>query len=159
MVALFHELMTTSFKPARDKAMDYLANRAHSQLELERKLLSKGYEGTEIDAALAGLKQDGLLNDALFAESFIYSRINKGQGPLKIRMELKQRGVDDNIIDAQLAADKQTWIKQAELARAKRFGESRPKEYKEQMRQARFLQQRGFNAEHIRFVLNNDELN
>ena len=139
--------------------MDYLANRAHSQLELERKLLNKGYEETEIDLALTGLKQDGLLDDGLFAESFIHSRINKGQGPLKMRMELKRRGVEEYIIDAQLADYAQTWIQQAEMARAKRFGELRPKEYKEQMRQARFLQQRGFSAEQIRFVLNNDELN
>ena len=138
--------------------MDYLANREHSQLELERKLLNKGYDEAEIDSALSGLKQDGLQSDKLFAESFIHSRINKGQGPLKIRLELKRRGVDEVIIDAQLAYYAQAWIQQAEMARAKRFGELRPKEYKEQMRQARFLQQRGFSAEHIRFVLSNDEL-
>jgi regulatory protein len=145
-------------KSVREKAMDFLANREHSQFELARKLQSKGYEEDEIFVALEQLTQDRLLCDERFAESFIHSRLNRGQGPLKIKMELKQRGVNDDIIRQYMEKQSTDWTGLAMEVKRKRFGDSLPDDYKERMRQARFLQQRGFNQEHIQAVLNSDEL-
>ena len=144
-------------KPVREKAMDFLANREHSQTELMRKLQSKGYDNNEIELALVQLKADRLLDDERFVESFVNSRINKGQGPVKIRVELKQRGINDDIIRSCIDGLGFNWVHLASEVRGKRFGEGLPGDYKERMRQARFLQQRGFSQEHIQVALNNDE--
>ncbi len=82
----------------RNKAIQYLAMREHSYLELFKKLKQKGYESAEIDAALGKLIDDKLLSDARFGEAFVRSRVLKGQGPVRIRMELREKGLNETQI-------------------------------------------------------------
>ena len=83
----------TAVPEARKKAMDYLARREHGQKELAAKLESAGFEQQTAAEAIAGLVRDGLQDDARFVESFIASRANQGKGPVRIRLELGQRGI------------------------------------------------------------------
>jgi len=46
------------------------------------------------------------------------------------------------------------WQQRASQARAKRFGQKLPANYKDRAKQSRFLQQRGFSGEQIRHILN-----
>jgi regulatory protein len=91
----------------------------------------------------------GLLSNARYAESFIYSRFQRGQGPQKIRAELRERGVDDALIDAGLDVYAPHWQELLEQVRLKKFGSARPDDFTERSRQMRFLMQRGFTAEQI----------
>jgi regulatory protein len=91
----------------------------------------------------------GLLSNARYAESFIHSRFQRGQGPQRIRAELRDRGVDDALIDAGLDVYAPHWQEVLEQARLKRFGPAHPDTFKERNRQMRFLLQRGFTAEQI----------
>jgi len=138
----------------REFAMNYLARREHSRLELEQKLARKEFEQTEIRAALDRLADDGLLSDARFAESFVHARRQRGSGPLKIQAELKMRGVSETTISQYLDPQESLWHELACRVRCKRFGEALPAEYEQRMRQARFLQQRGFSHEQINAALN-----
>ncbi len=138
----------------RESAMNYLARREHSRLELAHKLALKDFAKTEVSEALDRLVADGLLSDARFAESFVNARIQRGKGPVKIQLELKQRGVDDAIISQYLNTSEIDWYEQACRVRCKRFGEALPSEYQQRMRQMRFLQQRGFTHEQISRALN-----
>ena len=131
--------------------MDLLARREHARLELDRKLSKAGFDGDIISSTLDDLEQDGLLANDRFAESFIRSRVNRGQGPVKIRAELSQRGIDDG--EAYLRASGCDWRQLATEARIRRFGPQLPDSYSEKGRQARFLAQRGFTAEQIRDAL------
>ena len=78
---------------ARRFAMDALARREHSQVELERKLAAKwvgvGRYSTSVDN---DLKEDGLLSDTRFAEALCHSWARRGKGPLRIRADLKTSG-------------------------------------------------------------------
>lgn len=133
----------------RESAMNYLARREHSRLELEQKLVRKEFEHAEISAALDRLVEDGLLSDARFAESFVHARRLRGSGPLKIQAELKMRGVSETTVSQYLDAQEPLWYELACRVRCKRFGEALPGGYEQRMRQARFLQQRGFSHEQI----------
>ncbi len=133
----------------REFAMNYLARREHSRLELEQKLARKEFEQAEISAALDRLVDDGLLSDTRFAESFVHARRQRGSGPLKIQAELKMRGVNETIIREYLDPQEPFWYELACQVRGRRFGEALPSEYEQRMRQARFLQQRGFSHEQI----------
>jgi len=141
----------------RETAMNLLARREHSTRELRDKLLARGFEDDEITPALQALSREGLLSDERFAESFIHSRLERGSGPVKIRAELRQRGVADEIIANWLDERDRAWLERAEAVRRKKFGSTLPVDYKEKARQARFLQYRGFSAEQTRFVLRDDE--
>lgn len=91
----------------------------------------------------------GLLSNARYAESFIHSRFQRGQGPQRIRAELRERGIDDVLIDACLAEYGSRWQELLEQVRLKRFGPVPPGNFTERSRQMRFLLQRGFTAEQI----------
>lgn len=133
----------------RESAMNYLARREHSRRELEQKLTRKEYSADEISDALDRLVDDGLLSDARFAEAYVNARRQRGSGPIKIQMELKLRGVNDAIIIQYLDQQDPCWDELAHEVRCKRFTEALPDEYQQRMRQARFLQQRGFTHEQI----------
>ena len=144
----------------RATAMNLLARREHSTQELRDKLLTRGFEDDEIVPALQTLSREGLLSDERFTESFIHSRMERGSGPVKIRAELRQRGVADEIISDWLDERDRMWLERAETVRCKKFGSVLPVDYKEKARQARFLQYRGFSAEHTlhtRQVLRDDD--
>ncbi len=82
-------------------------------------------------------------------ESFVRVRSERGQGPLRIRAELRERGVTDVLVDEVLTITSEFWFERANRARAKRFGEAAPASRDEWNRQARFLAQRGFPSDLI----------
>lgn len=144
---------------ARSTATQLLARREHSVAELRRKLVAKGFDRAEIDDILTNFQQGGWLSNERFAESFIRARQSKCYGPLRIRQELLERGVEDGLITAHLETYSSVWRELALKARQKHFGPAIPKEIKERARQARFLQYRGFPAELINAVMKNQSDN
>ena len=81
----------------------------------------------------------------------------KGQGPLKIRHALRERGVGEALSRRFIDDDRDAWRALAESVRVKRFGAEPPADLRERARQARFLAQRGFAQEHIRFAPQSSE--
>ena len=136
-------------RPARAAAMDLLARREHSLKELQTKLRARDYPEEEIEAALAALVREGLADDGRFVEAFIASRIRKGHGPIRIRAELTERGIDAETIGRCLP-DAHDWRALAREVRARRFGPASPADFGERARQARFLEYRGFTGEQVR---------
>ncbi len=140
-------------KACRRRALDLLARREHSRLELERKLSDRAFESTIIDDVLDRLQDDGLLDEGRFIGSFVRTRVGKGQGPARIEAELGQRGIDGSRV--------QTWLRDAELnwsslaagVREKRFGPGRPESFEERVRQTKYLRYRGFDSEQINAAL------
>lgn len=133
--------------------MELLAAREHAQAELARKLRRRGFPAPAVERALAELAGEGLLCDERFAEAYVRRRAEAGIGPLRIRHELHERGVEAALAARLLAAGGGDWEARAARTREKRFGPARPAERREWLRQARFLEYRGFSAEQIRRVL------
>ena len=140
----------------RNQAMNWLARREYSTKELRVRLAARDYESEDIEAAITGLVADGLVSDERFAESFVAARMRKGQGPVRIRMELEQRGVDAATIRFYLEEAGLDWHGLAREVRERKFGQEQPGGFKEKARQMRFLEYRGFRGEHIRSALSED---
>ena len=147
------EGVAASGKSLRHKAMDLLARREHSALELRRKLEAKGNPAEAVVAVVEELQHEGLVSDERFTEAFVRYRQNSGHGPLRIQLELRERGVSDELSSAYLDFADRQWLTLAEQVRSKRFGTAAPKDYQERARQARFLQYRGFTSDQTRRVL------
>jgi regulatory protein len=129
--------------------MDLLARREHSHAELLAKLMARDIPSGEAEEAVDELAQRGLVSDERFAESFVTMRARKGHGPVRIRAELRQRGVSTTVIDAQLDACPGDWDELAGQVRRKKFGTAVPADFKQKARQMRFLQYRGFTTDQI----------
>ena len=80
------------------------------------------------------------------------SRISKGFGPVRIMSELRQRGVDAALVATCVDTQSADWRHGAQSACAKRFGTDAPNNRREQLKQMRFLEYRGFTSEQIRSV-------
>jgi len=140
----------------RKIAMDYLARREHSEQELVRKLGNRGFDAAMVETAMADLKADGLLSNARFTEAFVNSRFQRGSGPQKIAAELRGRGIDADLIHLSIEAFDDQWRQRVREVREKKFGTDLPGDFSERSRQMRFLQQRGFTADQISGVFNDD---
>jgi len=136
--------------------MDYLARREHGVQELTRKLITRGFDAGPVEAAVHTLISDGLLSDTRYAEAFVHSRFQKGSGPQKIQAELRQRGIDDSLIDACMGPVDAQWLQRVREVREKKFGPEQPQDFRERNRQMRFLQQRGFTSEQIYSVFRDE---
>ncbi len=136
---------------ARAAALNLLAHREHSRAELRRKLMTRGCAETVAEAVLNSLEDAGYLSDARYAEIYVRVRAEKGYGPLRIRAELRERGVDKALIEDCLAPHNAAWPAHLARVHAKRF--KRTEDFAERVRQARFFQTRGFTLEQIRAVL------
>ena len=147
--------------------MDLLARREHSHHEILLKLTRRFGDHPELFGQEIGkLTNEGLQSNRRLAEAYIRSRTNRGQGPVKIRMELRAKKVGDETIST---AFEECGIDFSELAQSvagKKFGDELGKatdmktldmntldmktlDMKTRARISRFMQQRGFSYDHI----------
>jgi regulatory protein len=136
-------------------AVGLLARRDYACGELTAKLGERGFPTPVIEALIEELRLRGLLDDGRYAGHFVQYHLKRGQGPLRIRRELKAAGVAATSIDEALAAVSD-WAEIACQVRRRRFGTKAPASWPEKGRQARFLQYRGFSNDHIRSALGPD---
>jgi regulatory protein len=129
-------------------AITLLARRDFASQELCGKLVERGFAEDTSRAVLAELAEAGLLNEARYAESYVGVHADRGQGPARIGADLRRNGVSEGLIEQQLALP--NWIELARKVRRAKFGAEPPQDWGEKARQARFLQYRGFSADHIR---------
>jgi len=140
-------------KAAELSAVRLLARREHSSGELGRKLRSKGHPAGIVESVVAKLRDKRLVSDDRFASSFVHHHAQRGQGPVRIRAELRQQGISDELIEAQLENAELDWVALAVAVRRRKFGAGAPRSMAERAKQARFLQYRGFDSDQIRAAL------
>ncbi len=80
------------------------------------------------------------------------ARIGRGQGPVRIAQELRQRGIAEEAARAAVAAAEVDWDEHAKVVLGRQFRESAA-DTKARARQSRFLEYRGFTASQIRAAL------
>lgn len=131
------------------RAVNLLSRREHSQAELRTKLRKAEFELDEINATIEKLANADIQSDSRFAENYLRYRSQRGFGSRKIRLELKERGVDSETINTAFAQADIDWFDLAVTARHKRFREQAPDDLKDRAKQHRFLQYRGFTHEQI----------
>lgn len=105
-----------------------LAAREHSEDQLKKKLLSKKEDPDDIEAALASLKANRLLDDERFATELVQQASAKGEGIDKIRRRLKQAGVASHASEKVIGnlPDDHDRAMQAAAKRASSMGELPP---------------------------------
>ncbi len=134
-------------------AMDLLSRREHSCLELQCKLQAYGCSLTIIESVLKQLELDELLSNERFAQAYVRMRHRRGFGPLRLQQELRERGIDIELIQQVIYSANIDWAKAAKQAYTKKYGQKAAIDYVTRAKQARFLAYRGFNHEQINYAL------
>ena len=137
----------------RKKIMDFLSRREHSKKEIYKKMLDKVNSLEILEEEIKKLEQDGILDDARFAEQYLYSLVKRGLGPLRINKYLQEKGVDSHLINTLLKdLDWQDLAKEVLLKKSKY--QIPPKE-EDVVKLKRFLNYRGFEYYDIERAFNN----
>jgi regulatory protein len=139
----------TAQRSPRERALALLARRDHAAAELASLLARDGHADEEIAQLIVELTQEGVLNDERYAHNFVGYHAARGQGPVRIAAELRQRGIGEGLIDGALRAGPD-WRALARKVRRGRFGAASPADWAAKARQSRFLQYRGFSSDDIR---------
>ena len=137
----------------RRAALNYLARRDHSQLELAKKLRGNDYSEADISALITDLIQSGLVNDQRYAENYCHWRRAKGVGPIRISLELEARGISEETIAEVVQITDNAWFTEAQHLWRKRFKAIVPTDFKDRAKQMRFLQYRGYTREQIDYAV------
>ncbi|BBX03103.1 recombination regulator RecX [Mycolicibacterium moriokaense] len=94
----------TREEQAKSLCLRLLTARARTRAELEAQLAKRGYPDDVSAKVLDRLAHVGLVNDKDFAEQWVRSRrVNAGKGKRALAVELRNKGVNDDVIDATLA--------------------------------------------------------
>lgn len=148
------------YRTLYNKAIELLARREHSRLELRRKLASYSVSGKTggdpslLSNVLDALVDNGYQSDERFAEAYVRSRLRKGFGLQRIGMELGQRGINEDMATVALTTyvnnDSDDLNSEDIIFNAwqKKFGLP-PQDLKERGKQQRFLYYRGFSSDEI----------
>ncbi len=134
----------TSAIDIRRAAMDLLARREHSKRELQQKLVLRFSNRPLIENEIERLCSERLQSDARFAEVYLHSRAQRLYGPVRIKAELRERGIAEDIIAAAFAAADIDWPANLHKLETGKFGRKPPADMKEKAKRVRFLQYRGF---------------
>jgi regulatory protein len=104
---------------------------------------------------LDALRGEKLLDDRRYLENFVAYHAARGQGPLRIRADLRRHGLQGPLVEECLDAYPD-WIALLKKARLKKFGAEPATNYAARRLQARFLSYRGFTSAQIRMALGFD---
>lgn len=139
-----------------DRALNMLAFRARSANELTRSLVRKGEERADVDRAIDRLREQGLLDDAAFAQAFTRAKVlGANQSRRRVQQELGRKGVARDVSEAAInAVFEAECIDQREVveaaARKKARSLARLDPVVQRRRLYAFLARRGYDADDIR---------
>ncbi|MDH7481759.1 MAG: RecX family transcriptional regulator [Armatimonadota bacterium] len=141
---------------AKQKALNLLGYRARSRAEIAQSLRRGGFAEDIIEDVLAYLERLGLVNDEQFSQAWVKSRlIGKGMGKQRIKWELKQKGVPNDVAEDALSEIDEEIEYQTALDSAKRrWAKYKDAEVNTKRRKlASFLRRQGFGWEVVSQVL------
>ena len=129
---------------AYNHAIFYLGFRARSRAEIETYLRDKKYSAEVIGDTINRLNQEGYLNDKEFAQTWVQEREQfKPRSGRALRYELRQKGVNDAVIEEVLAGlDEDSLAWQAIESKIRQWRRLEEADFKKKA--LGFLSRRGF---------------
>ena len=141
---------------AQDYALKLLSYRERSRKEIQVRMERKGFEKEVIDKVLRYLESQKYLDDRRFAELWAHDRLRKGYGKWRVILELREKGVNQEIIDGVVKEVYATVdeIRMAlDLVNKKGYNLESAEDKGVARRASQFLRRRGFSFSVIREVM------
>ena len=87
-----------------------LGRREYSLVELGNRIRQKWPAAEDVGLLVGQLAKENLVSDRRYAEAYLRSRVQRHQGPLKIRAAMRGKGVPDSIIATAMQAEAGKWL-------------------------------------------------
>ncbi|HEX6461886.1 MAG TPA: RecX family transcriptional regulator [Candidatus Saccharimonadales bacterium] len=143
----------STFGKAYARALEYIMRRPRSVKELRDYAWRKQWGEPLSERVVNRLIEKGYLNDTKFAEAWVRHRsLGKPISERKLRLELKQKGVADEIINEVLAQSEAF----DELAGLRQLVAKKRARYSDEQKFMAFLARQGFGFDAIKQVLSED---
>ena len=135
-----------------NECLRYVGIRQRSEKEIKEYIYKKAQKAkfiineNNIDEIINNLKKYNYINDEAFASLWVTTRINKGVGPQKLKMELIQKGVEKVIIEQIISTiDEETKTKEIQKITQKYLKtRSFTNEYEKKWKLKQYLMSKGF---------------
>lgn len=152
------ELETLRKKAVLDKAYDRSLNlimrRPRSKWEIEDYLRRKDYKPEDINSTVNRLEAAGHIDDKNFASRWVESRrLLKSTSKRKLALELRQKRLSDEIIQAALKDDETDEVKVIRQLIEKKKNQSR---YSDRQKLMAYLSRQGFSYDDIKRAMSQD---
>ena len=157
MTDLVSTLRDDDYRRALDQALLFLKFRARSRAELIQKLTAKKVSPIVAERVASRLEELKLLDDRALARGLVESRRAAQQGDLRIRRDLRLRGLSAETVGEALAASASDAVPAADRAwaalqrRAPRLKNLDPRTARRRLEG--FLFRQGFEADDVRSAL------
>ena len=138
-----------SAEKAYQRALNFLSYRPRSQAEVVRNLRKHETPENQIEETIERLLKNNLVNDEDFAQLWVENRSEfRPRGAYALRMELRQKGLSDDIIDPVLNnVNEEELAYRAALQRGYRLRNYEWNEFRKKL--SGFLSRRGFSYQII----------
>lgn len=150
------------YKTLSNKAVQLLAQRNHSSVELKKKLSAfytkkladnqhdfSDDAAIQIDEVIQYCISHHWLDDETYINQYIDMSVRKGCGKNRIIMELKQRGLDANLVLSVISRKDIDWEELAILQLMKKFPITNKNDIQQKAKIFQFLLYKGFNQSEI----------
>ncbi|WP_421196735.1 regulatory protein RecX [Aeromonas jandaei] len=138
---------------ARSYAMRSLARRESAESELARRLRQQGYQEEVIEVVVDYCRGYNWVNDERYGAMAVRAGAAKGHGPLKIRFDLRRKGLDDMQIDAAFEQPELDWFELAFELLERRAKIADLADFKLRMKWLKYLLGRGFTQDQARYAI------
>ena len=141
------------FAAARAFAMRSLARRESAESELAGRLRRQGFNAEVIEAVLDYCRGYHWIDDERYGAMAVRAGATKGQGPIKIRFELRRKGLSDAQIETAFEQPELDWFELASELLQRRARASDLGDFKLRMKWLKYLLGRGFNQDQARYAI------
>jgi regulatory protein len=138
-----------------DRAINLISRRPRSEWELRDYLKRKDYDGSVSDQIISKLRERGYVNDEDFARRWIENRrLLKATSKRRLRQELKQKRVPDEIIDQVLNEDE---TDEREVLRELVERKRKQTKYQDDLKLMQYLSRQGYPYDLIKEVIKDED--
>ncbi|MGY3902998.1 regulatory protein RecX [Aeromonas lusitana] len=141
------------FAAARAYAMRSLARRESAESELAGRLRKQGFNEEVIEATLEYCRGHRWVDDERYGAMSVRAGAAKGQGPIKIRFDLRRKGLDDVQLETAFDQPELDWFELAFELLQRRARASDLADFKLRMKWLKYLLGRGFNQDQARYAI------
>ena len=134
-------------------AVDLLSRRDYSRQELWRKLSPKAASADDLDTVLNDLAACHWQSDERFGAMYLHSRSSRGVGPVRLKQELRTKGLSDDLSQQLMSEQEQDWYGIAAEVAHKKWRTLKDSDPRRTDKLYRFLAYRGFPSDVIRKVM------